>query len=110
MNRHPVPSLDACLSELWCEEQRISRIRVEICELSSALVVKILVTLLGIVPRRSRGTAYHASTVASSSTALLVASSVVPIPVPTTLANPNTLTPEMDQVSEKMIAKGPKVG
>ncbi|KAL6323418.1 hypothetical protein AAG906_038987 [Vitis piasezkii] len=53
MNRHYVPSLDACLSELLLEEQRIhrGRIRVEICGLSSALVVKILVTLLRIVPR-----------------------------------------------------------
>ncbi|KAL6316006.1 hypothetical protein AAG906_014931 [Vitis piasezkii] len=91
MNRHPVPSLDACLSELLREE---ARIRVEICELSSALVVKILVTLLRI------GTAYHASTGASSSTTLPVVSSVVPIPAPTAL----------DQVSEKMITKGPKVG
>ncbi|KAL6333165.1 hypothetical protein AAG906_028348 [Vitis piasezkii] len=53
MNRHPVPSLDACSSELLREEQRIHRggIRVETCVLSSALVVKILVTLFGIVPR-----------------------------------------------------------
>ncbi|RVW66663.1 hypothetical protein CK203_065476 [Vitis vinifera] len=92
MNRHPIPSLDACLSELLREEQRIGGIKVEICGLSNALVVKILVTLLGI------------------STALPAASSVVPIPTPTALANPNTLTPEMDQVSGKMIAKGPKVG
>ncbi|KAL6315734.1 hypothetical protein AAG906_006596 [Vitis piasezkii] len=105
-------------------------------------------------PERKQGTAYHASIGASSSIALPVASSVVPIPAPTTLANPNTLTPEMpwyfdfeasnhimnlvlslsnvrnydgnlkintadgsslpisvvDQVSGKMIAKGPKVG
>ncbi|RVW80788.1 Retrovirus-related Pol polyprotein from transposon RE1 [Vitis vinifera] len=85
------------------------RIRVEICGLFNALVVKILVTLLGIVPRSS-GTAYHASTGASNSTVLPAASSVVPIPAPTALANPTPLTPEMDQVFGKMIAKGPKVG
>ncbi|KAL6332044.1 hypothetical protein AAG906_020403 [Vitis piasezkii] len=109
MNRHPVPSLDVCLSELLCEEQRIitqatmehranhrGGIRVETCVLSSALVIKILVTLLGIVPRSS-GTTYHASIGASSSVALPVASSVVPIPAPTVLANLNTLTPEMVQ-------------
>ena len=48
-------------------------------------------------PERKQGTAYHASTSASSSTALPAASSVVPIPAPTALANPNTLTPEMVQ-------------
>ncbi|KAL6347272.1 hypothetical protein AAG906_013708 [Vitis piasezkii] len=57
-----------------------------------------------IQPERKQGTAYHASIGASSSTALLVASSVVPIPAPSVLANPNTLTLEM------MIVKGPKVG
>ncbi|KAJ9670991.1 hypothetical protein PVL29_027124 [Vitis rotundifolia] len=44
---------------------------------------------------RKQGTAYHASTSASNSTTLPAASSVVPIPAPTALANPNTLTPEM---------------
>ncbi|KAL6318300.1 hypothetical protein AAG906_039392 [Vitis piasezkii] len=44
---------------------------------------------------RANGTAYHASTYASSSAALPAASSVVPIPAPTVLENPNTLTPEM---------------
>ena len=97
--------------------QHKGRIRVEICWLSNALVVKILVTLLGIVPRSFVTTARNRvissllvpfdlkgsrvlliiSTGASSSTALLVASSVVLIPVPTTLVNPNTLTPEMVQ-------------
>ncbi|RVW22080.1 Retrovirus-related Pol polyprotein from transposon TNT 1-94 [Vitis vinifera] len=84
-----------------------------------------IISACPIRPERKQGTAYHASTGASSSIALLAASSVVPIPAPTTLANPNTLTPEMvqqmiistfstldsqDQVSGKMIAKGPKVG
>ena len=40
---------------------------------------------------------YHASTGASSSTALPAAFSIVPILAPTALANPNTLTPEMVQ-------------
>ena len=48
-------------------------------------------------PEKKQGTAYHASTSASSSAALPTASSVVPILAPTTLANPNTLTPEMVQ-------------
>ncbi|RVW84805.1 Retrovirus-related Pol polyprotein from transposon RE1 [Vitis vinifera] len=84
-----------------------------------------IISVCPIRPERKQGTAYHASTGASSSTALLVVYSVVPIPAPTALANPNTLTPEMvqqmiisvfstldsqDQVSGKMIAKGPKVG
>ncbi|RVW57294.1 Serine hydroxymethyltransferase, mitochondrial [Vitis vinifera] len=72
-------------------------IRVKICVLSSALVLKILVTLLGLSQE-------------VFSTALPAASSVVPIPAPIALANPNTLIPEMDQVSRKMIANGPKVG
>ena len=42
---------------------------------------------------RKLGIAYHASIGASSSSALLTASSVVPIPAPTALANPNILTP-----------------
>ena len=48
-------------------------------------------------PERKQGTAYHASTAASSSTALHVASSVAPLLAPTALANPTTLTPEMVQ-------------
>ena len=48
-------------------------------------------------PERKQGIAYHVSTNASSFVALLVASSVIPIPAPTVLANPNTLTPEMVQ-------------
>ena len=46
-------------------------------------------------PERKQGTAYHASTAASSSAALLAASSVVPLPAPTALANLTTLTTEM---------------
>ena len=76
MNRHPVPSLDVCLSELLHEEQRIvtqaamenratvsapvsvayaaqGDIRVETCVLSSALIVKLLAILLEILPRSS---------------------------------------------------------
>ncbi|RVW39001.1 putative mitochondrial protein [Vitis vinifera] len=120
MNHHPISSLDACLSELLREEQHVvtqvtmniglmlvylflwlmqhmGGIRVETCVLSSALV-------------EVGGTAYHASTSASSSIALFAASLVVHIPTPTTLANPNTLTPEMNLVSGKMTVNGPKVG
>ena len=43
-------------------------------------------------PERKQGTAYHASTAA-----LPAASSVVPLPAPTALANSTTLTPEMVQ-------------
>ncbi|RVW59204.1 Retrovirus-related Pol polyprotein from transposon RE1 [Vitis vinifera] len=56
-----------------------------------------IISACPIRPERKQGTAYHASTGASSSTALPAASSVVPIPAPTALANPNTLTPEMVQ-------------
>ncbi|KAJ0099540.1 hypothetical protein Patl1_19931 [Pistacia atlantica] len=56
-----------------------------------------IISTCPIRPERKQGTAYHASTGASNSTALLVASPVVPIPPPTSLANPNTLTPEMVQ-------------
>nr|CAN63383.1 hypothetical protein VITISV_017566 [Vitis vinifera] len=59
---------------------------------------------------RKQGTAYHASTDTSSYATLPVVSSVVPIPAPIALANLNTLTPKMDQVLGKMIAKEPKVG
>ena len=93
-------------------------IRVDTCVLSSALVVKLLAILLGIVPRSSvttarnrvissllvpfalkgsMGTNYHASTTTSSSDALSAASPVVPLPAPTALANPTTLTLEMEQ-------------
>ena len=142
MNRYPIPSLDACLSELLREEQHIvtqaamehqvtvsapflwlmwhrGDIWVETYVLSSALVVKLLAILLRIVlrsfvttcpkkqghiistcpirPERKQGTTYHASTAASSSAALPTASPVVPLPAPTALANPSTLTPEMVQ-------------
>ena len=46
---------------------------------------------------RKQGIAYHASIGVSSSSALPTAFSIVPIPAPTTLANPNTLIPEMVQ-------------
>ena len=140
MNRHPVPSQNACLSELLREEQRIvtqaamehratvsapvsmdyavqgrhtgRNMRVVQCfsckpfghiardcpkkfcnyckkqgHISSACPIR---------PERKQGTAYHASTSASSSAALSTASSVVPLPGPTALANPTTLTPETD--------------
>ncbi|RVX14988.1 hypothetical protein CK203_007683 [Vitis vinifera] len=77
MNCHPVLSLDACSSELMLEEQRI---------ITQATM-----------EHHANGTAYHASTYASSFAALLVASSIVSIPAPTVLENPNTLTPEMVQ-------------
>ena len=48
-------------------------------------------------PEMMQGTTYHASTAASSSAALPVASPVVPLLAPTALANPTTLTPEMVQ-------------
>ena len=56
-----------------------------------------IISVCPIRPERKQGTAYHASTSASSSTALSATSSVVPIPAPIALANPNTLTPEMVQ-------------
>ena len=56
-----------------------------------------IVSACPIWPKRKQGTAYHASTSASSSIALFAASLVVHIPTPTALANPNTLTPEMVQ-------------
>ncbi|KAL6321792.1 hypothetical protein AAG906_035485 [Vitis piasezkii] len=56
-----------------------------------------IISACPIRPKRKQGTAYHASTSASSSTALPAVSSVVPIPASTTLANPNTLTLEMVQ-------------
>jgi hypothetical protein len=54
-----------------------------------------IISACPIRPERKQGTAYHASTSASSSAALPVASPIVPIPTPIALANPNTLTPEM---------------
>ncbi|RVW68108.1 Retrovirus-related Pol polyprotein from transposon RE1 [Vitis vinifera] len=83
--------------------QHMSRIRVKICVLSSALVVNIVVTLLWIVPRS------YVTTARNKFYCIACCLLVVLIHVPTALANP-TLTPEMDQVSGKMIAKGPKVG
>ena len=56
-----------------------------------------IISICPIQPERKQGTAYHTSTGASSFVALSAASSVVPIPAPTVLANPNTLTPEMVQ-------------
>ncbi|KAJ0094737.1 hypothetical protein Patl1_16433 [Pistacia atlantica] len=154
MNRHPVSSLDACLSELLREEQCIvTQAAVEHranvgAPVSMAYAAQgrnkgrdmhvvqcfsckafghiardcpkkfcnyckkqgHIISACPIRPERKQGTVYHASTGASSSIALPAASLVVPIPPPTALANPNTLTLEMDQVSGKMIAKGPKVG
>ena len=56
-----------------------------------------IISTCPIRPKRKQGTAYHASISAFSSTKLPTASSVVPIPVTTVFANPNTLTPEMVQ-------------
>ncbi|KAL6316671.1 hypothetical protein AAG906_019584 [Vitis piasezkii] len=128
MNRHPVPSLDACLSELSREEQHIvtqatmehqANVRSRHACYPRCFSCKYfghiardcpkkfynyckkqghIISACPIRPERKQGTAYHASISASSSAKLPTASSVVPIPVPT------------DQVSGKMIAKGPKVG
>ena len=141
MNRHPFPSLDACLSELLHEEQRIVTqaamehratvstpvsmayaaqgrhtgrdIRVIQCfsykafgHIAQDCPKKFsnyrkkqghIISACPIPPKRKQGTAYHASTTASSFAALPAASSVVPLPAPTALANPNTLTPKMVQ-------------
>ena len=141
MSRHPVPSLDACLSELLCEEQRIvTQATMEHRATVSAPVSVAyaaqgrhtgrdmhavqcfsckafghiawdcpkkfynyckkqghIISICPIRPERKRGTAYHASTAASSSAALPAASPVVPLPAPTALANLTTLTPEMVQ-------------
>ncbi|RVW88110.1 Retrovirus-related Pol polyprotein from transposon RE1 [Vitis vinifera] len=141
MNRHHVPSLDVCLSELLREEQRIvtqatmehranvsapvsvayaaqgqnkgQDMRVVQCfsckdfdHIARDCPKKFcnyckkqghIISVCPIRPERKQGTAYHASTSASSSTALSATSSVVPIPAPVALANPNTLTPEMVQ-------------
>ena len=56
-----------------------------------------IISACPIRPERKQGTAYHASTAASSSAALPAASPVVPLPAPTALANPTTFTPEMVQ-------------
>ena len=141
MNRHPVPSLDACLSELLREEQRIiTQASMEHRATVSALVFVAyaaqgrhtgrdmrdvqcfsckafghiardcpkkfcnyckkqghIISACPIRPERKQGTAYHASTATSSSAALPAALPVVPLPAPTTLTNPTTLTPEMVQ-------------
>ena len=141
MNRHPVPSLNACLSELLREEQRIvTQATVDhqatISELVSVAyathwrhtgrdmrVVQCfsckdfghiardcpkklcnyckkqshIISACPIFPERKQGTAYHASSTASSSAALPIASPVVPLLAPTALANPTTLTLEMVQ-------------
>ena len=141
MNRHPVPSLDAFLSELLREKQRIvTQTAIEHRVTVSALVSVAyaaqgrhtgrdmravwcfnckafghisrdcpkkfcnyykkhghIISACPIRLKRKQGTAYHAFTTASSSAALPAASLVVPLPAPTTLANPTTLTPEMVQ-------------
>ena len=56
-----------------------------------------IISACPIRPKRKQSTTYHASTATSSSAALHATSPVVPLPVPTTLANPTTLTPEMVQ-------------
>ncbi|KAJ9671254.1 hypothetical protein PVL29_027304 [Vitis rotundifolia] len=126
MNCHPVPSLDACLSELLREEQRIvtqatmehwanvsAPVSVAYCSSCKDLGYiardclkkfynyckkqsHIISTCL-IQPEKKQGTAYHASTGASSFSTLPTASPVGPIPAPTALANLNTLTPELVQ-------------
>ena len=126
MNRHHVPSLDACLSELLREEQRIvTQAAMEHRAIVSAPVsvayaaqgrhtgrdirvvqcfsCKAFGHIAQDCPKKfcnyckKQGTAYHASTTASSSAAFPATSSVVPLPAPTALANPTTLTPEMVQ-------------
>ena len=141
MNRHPVPSLDACLSELLREEQRIvTQAAMEHRATVSAPVSVAyaaqgrhtgidmravqcfsckdfghivrdcpkkfcnyckkqghIISACPIRLERKHGTAYHASTAASSSAALIIASPVVPLLASTALANPTTLTPEMVQ-------------
>ncbi|KAJ9673431.1 hypothetical protein PVL29_023162 [Vitis rotundifolia] len=123
-----VHAINACLSELLCEEQRIvtqatmehrANVSVPIyvayaaqgrnkdfghiardCPKKFCNYCKKqghIISACPIRPERKQGTAYHASTGASSSTALPAASSVVPIPAPTTLANSYTLTLEMVQ-------------
>ena len=141
MNHHPVPSLDACLSELLREEQRIVTQAAMEHQATVSAPVSVayaaqgrhtgrdmraiqcfsckgfghiardcpkkfcnyckkqghIISACPIHPERKQGTAYHASIAASSSAALPAASPVVPLPAPTALANPTTLTPEMVQ-------------
>ena len=141
MNCHPVPSLDAYLSELLHEEQHIVTQATMEHQANVSAPVFVAYAAQGrnkgrdmcavhcfsckdfghiaqdcpkkfynyykkqghiilaypIWLERKLGIAYHASIGASSSSALLTASSVVPIPAPTALANPNTLIPEMVQ-------------
>ena len=141
MNRHPVPSLEACLSELFREEQRIvtqasmehqatvsapifvayaaqgrhtgrdmHAVQCFSCKAFSHIAPDCLkkfcncckkqghiISSCPIRPKRKQGTAYHASTAASSSAALPTALPIVPLPSPTALANPTTLTLEMVQ-------------
>ena len=141
MNRHPVPSLDACLSELLYEEQHlVTQAAIEHRATVSAPVSLAyaaqgrhtgrdmravqcfsckdfghiardchkkfcnyckkqghIISACPIRLERKQGIAYHASTTASSSVALLAASPVVPLPTPTALANLTILTPEMVQ-------------
>ena len=141
MNRHPVPYLDACLSELLREEQRIVTQAAMEHRATISAPVSVAYAAQGrhigrdmrvvqcfsckafshiardcpkkfcnyykkqgqiifacpIRSERKQGTAYHASTAACSSVALPAASPVVPLPAPTTLANPTTLTLEMVQ-------------
>ena len=56
-----------------------------------------IISACSIRPERKQGTAYHTSTVAFSSVALPAVWPVVPLPAPTALANPTTLTLEMVQ-------------
>ncbi|RVX03762.1 Germanicol synthase [Vitis vinifera] len=119
MNGHPIPSLDACLSELLHEDQCIvTQATMEHrsncfsckdfghiardCPKKSCNYCKKQGHIISVCPIRSErkhNTNYHVSIGASSSAALPAASLIVPIPTPTTLANPNTLTPEMVQQS-----------
>ena len=141
MNHHLVPSLDASLSELLREKQRVvTQATMEHwANVSAPIFVAYaaqgqnkgqdmravqcfsckdfghiardcpkkfcnyckkqghIIFVCPIWPERKLGTVYHASISASSSTALPAASSIVPIPIPTALANPNTLIPKMVQ-------------
>ncbi|XP_068639437.1 uncharacterized protein [Aristolochia californica] len=135
MNRHLVLSLDACLSELlrssvlllWLKSCNYSK---KSGHFSTGCLTR---------PERKKGTAFHASIGTSSLDTLPTVIPVTPSPIPTSSANPNTLTSEMlpisvvgdlsptiadvfvspdlsknllsvDQASGKLIAKGPKIG